>query len=111
MYGDILIAFADQNISVAPIIEAMTISRLNSANEKTIQQAEEIIASATEEEQSILRNLCNDFSNTEYCFTNYYHFWYALTLLQSDKPLSYHHMQKAVEGGCKRAAYYLTCWD
>ncbi len=112
VYGDILIAFSDSNISVAPIIRAMTVSRLNIENENNLLEAETIIANATEEEICIIKDLCNDFADDGgYGFNRYYHFWYALTLLKRNETLAYSHMKLASHGGCRRAEYYLQSWQ
>lgn len=111
VYADILIAF-DINIDFAPIVLAMTISRLNKENDVTLGIAETTIANCSNDEAEQIKNLCKDFEDDGgHGFNRYYHFWYALTLLNHDKSLAYYHMTKAFEAGCERADYYLERWE
>ena len=111
VYADILIA-SDIDITVAPIIQAMTISRLNKENDTALFEAETIISNCNGNEAELIKNLCKDFEDDGgHGFNRYYHFWYALTLLNRNRPLAYYHMTKAFEAGCQRADYYLETWQ
>src|SRR5262249_42286903 len=59
VYGDILLAYTDENIIVPEIVQAMTISRLNQDNDETLGKAEAIIAAACNEDFSHLTYLAN----------------------------------------------------
>lgn len=108
VYGDTLLAFVDTDVEVAPIIQAMTISRLNMATDQALHDAEQIIIEASYTESVYLKELCQDFSNDGgYGLNRYYHFWYGLTMLKRNKSIAFHHLKAAVMAGCTRAQYYL----
>lgn len=106
--GDILIAFTDKNIHVSPLIEALTISRIDKDSDLILGKAETKIINSSEEEMKVLRNLSECFRNDTFAFNRYYQFWYGLALIHRNKKFAYNQMIKALNSGYDRARQYIS---
>lgn len=110
IYGDILLAYTDSDITVPAIVQAMTISRLNEEKDEILGKVETIIGKASEQDFFHLAHLANDLdTSTGFWRTHYYDFWYALALYnRGDTTTAYQYMKQAADTGSRRAQYYLS---
>lgn len=112
VYGDLLLAYTDQNIVVPSIIQAMTMSRLNQGDNGMQAFAEAVIADVNDQDFYHVSWLANALDiSTGYWRTHYYDFWYALALYKrGNKQDALAYMNQAAVQGFTRANYYLGLW-
>lgn len=92
LYGDILIAYLDNDIIIPNIIKAMEISRTSNLNneDKEIENAEKIIYQAKDDELEAIHSLMRIRGPELFCL--HYKYWYALVLLKAGE------INQAIEG-------------
>lgn len=90
IFGDMAIAYpVSTNITVSPVVQACTISRLSEDKETdsaTLFKAEKTIAKAQGEEQEAIKKLYESFllSANRHGIAKHYFLWYGLILLEKN---------------------------
>lgn len=116
VYGDTALAFDSSrhaSVTVSPVLEACTISRMETAPPiEQLLSAEAVIAAAEETERETLQALHQDYAASEaFGLGGHYRLWNGLILLQAREPgPAQAELERALTLGCNhwRVLWYLA---